>query len=268
MLPRRAIVTRHRKDTADTFTIELEEADRSGGSSFFPGQFNMIYVFGTGEVPISIAGTTGKRLIHTTREVGTVTRRMSKLRRGDQVGIRGPFGSRWPLDEAAGKDVVIVAGGIGIAALHSALGAILARRNHYNHVALLYGSRTPAEVLYRAEFGEWCRQGLELLTTVDRGTPEWRGNVGVVTTLISRLSFDPRDCIAMMCGPEVMMRFTALELRKHGIADASMFLSMERNMKCAIGFCGHCQFGPEFICKEGPVFRCDRVRSWLNIPEL
>jgi len=232
-----------------------------------PGQFNMIYLFGTGDVPISIAGASN-RLAHTIRSVGMVTRGLNRLRRGDQVGIRGPFGSSWPLEEAVGKDIIIVAGGFGIAAVYSAIWTILSRRKHYNNVALLYGSRTPRDILYRREFDRWSKRGLELLVTVDRGTSAWSGNVGLVTTLIPQIAFDPSNCIAMICGPEVMMRFTALEFRKYGVPDASLFLSMERNMKCATGFCGHCQFGPEFICKDGPIFRYDRVRNWLNIREL
>ena len=267
MVPRPATIKRRRTETGDTFTIELEEASGSSSPTYLPGQFNMIYLFGAGDVPISIAGA-HNRLAHTIRSVGMVTRGLSRLRRGDQVGIRGPFGSSWPLEEAVGKDVIIVAGGFGIAAVYSAIWSILSRRKQYNTVALLYGSRTPKDILYRHEFDRWSKRGLELLVTVDRGTSAWSGNVGLVTTLIPRIAFDPRHCLAMICGPEIMMRFTALELRKHGVPDARLFLSMERNMKCATGFCGHCQFGPEFICKDGPIFRYDRVRDWLNIREL
>jgi NAD(P)H-flavin reductase len=269
MLPQPFLVRRVRRETPDTFTIEIEPANAGKILKFAPGQFNMLYVFGIGEIAISIcADPRGKLLMHTTRVVGTVTKAMRRLRRGDMLGVRGPFGSCWPIEQAAGHDVVLIAGGIGLAPLRGALSQLLRRRNKPGKVVLLYGVRTPEDMLYRHELERWRSAGLQIFATADRATGSWPGHVGVVTALIPRAPFDPVNTVAMVCGPEVMMRYTVLELQKRGISEKSIFLSMERNMKCAVGFCGHCQFGPEFICKDGPVFRYDRVKKWLEIWEL
>lgn len=264
MLPKPFEVQRLRQDTHDTFTLELQPANGADGFIFDAGQFNMLYVFGVGEVPISISGdpTSSQTLVHTTRAVGAVTKAMRKLKRGDTLGIRGPFGTSWPVEGAVGSDVVIVAGGIGMAPLRPALYKVLARREQFGKVVLLYGTRTPDDILYRRELENWrARLDLEVHVTVDRAAGTWRGNVGVVTTLIPKAPFDPRNTVAMVCGPEIMMRFTVLELQKRGVTAESIFLSMERNMKCAVGFCGHCQFGPAFICKDGPVFRYNDIKD-------
>ena len=268
MRPSRYRVRRVRGENVDTFTMEFEALDRSEPTAFAPGQFNMLYVFGNGEVPISICGKTRHGFEHTTRTVGTVTRAISRLRRGDVVGVRGPFGSCWPLAEARHRDVVMVAGGIGLAPLRAALHALRGRSSGHRRLTLIYGVRTAEEMLYRQELQDLRDAGLQLFVTVNRATGDWRGNVGVVTSLIPRVPFDPRDCLAMVCGPELMMRFSVEELIKRGVPEERIFLSLERNMKCAVGFCGHCQFGPEFLCRDGPVFRCDRIRKWLNIAEL
>jgi NAD(P)H-flavin reductase len=271
MLPRPYRVARVRKETSDTFTLELEAPSGAPEFRFAPGQFNMLYAFGIGEVPISISGDPGRpaALVHTTREVGTVTRAMRKLKPSHSLGVRGPFGAGWPIAEARGADVVIVAGGIGLAPLRPALYRLLAARKDYGRVVLLYGTRTPADILFRSELRQWhSRFDLEVHVTVDRAMGNWRGNVGVVTALIPRAPFDPHSTVAMVCGPEVMMRFTVQELEKRGVALENIYLSMERNMKCAVGFCGHCQFGPTFICKDGPVFRYDRVQPMLAVREI
>jgi len=261
-----------REETADTFTLELAPvAVGAPALAFAPGQFNMLYVFGVGEAPISISGNPLEPfpLTHTTRAVGIVTRAMSKLKDGDVLGVRGPYGSNWPLAESKGRDVVILAGGIGLAPLRSVVHYVLAHRRDFGRVALLCGARTPADLLFRRELRAWAAHGdFEVLVTVDRATGRWRGNVGVVTTLIAHAPFEPNNSVAFMCGPEVMMRFAAMELQKRGVAPASIYLSLERNMRCATGFCGHCQFGPQFVCKDGPVFRYDRVKSLLNVREL
>ncbi|MBN1212575.1 MAG: FAD/NAD(P)-binding protein [candidate division Zixibacteria bacterium] len=245
------------KESFDTFSLELDPLSGEKGHKFAPGQFNMLYVYGVGEVPISISGdpTRHKTLTHTTREVGTVTRAMRNLKVGDTLGVRGPFGSSWPVEDAVGNDVVIVAGGIGLAPLRPVIYYILAHREKYGKVVLLYGTRTPEDILFRKDLEKWrSRFDLETLLTVDRATGAWKGNVGVVTTLIGRAPFDPLNCVAMVCGPEIMMRFTVLELQKRGVEEDKTFISMERNMKCGIGLCGHCQLGPTFVCKEGPVY--------------
>jgi NAD(P)H-flavin reductase len=271
MVPRPYGIQRLRRDTQDTLTLELTPTDRGDGLVFAPGQFTMLYVFGVGEVPISISGDPSRPqvLVHTVRAVGPVTRALQQLKRGDIVGVRGPFGSPWPTAEAAGSDVVIVAGGIGLAPLRPVLLQLLTRRNIYGRIILLYGARTPQDLLYSGELERWRgRFDLEVTVTVDRATAAWHGHVGVVTTFIAKASFDPFSTVAMICGPEVMMRFTVLELQKRGVSTENIFVSMERNMKCAIGFCGHCQLGPTFICKNGPVFRYTHLQPWFGKREV
>jgi NAD(P)H-flavin reductase len=273
MLPSLWRIQRARRDTRDTFTLDLEPANAGDSFSFLPGQFNMLYVFGAGEVPISVSGDPAKSgvMTHTVRAVGAVTKAMSRLKRGDAIGVRGPFGAHWPVEEAAGKDIVIVAGGIGLAPLRPVVYHILARREKYGRVALLYGARAPQDILYQSELEKWRgRFDLQVEVTVDNvpAGQNWRGDIGVVTKLIAGAGFDPAWSVAMICGPEVMMRFTVIELQKRGMSEESIFISMERNMKCAVGFCGHCQFGPTFICKDGPVFRFDHVQPWLSKREI
>lgn len=254
------------KETPDTFTFAMLPTNGARNGSFAAGQYNMLYVFGVGEVPISISGdpTLSGKLMHTTREVGVVTRAMRKLKVGQVLGVRGPFGNHWPVKEAIGHDVVLVAGGIGLAPLRPVLYQLLAQRDKYARVVLLYGTRSPDDMLYRHELEHWrARFDLEVYVTVDYAMGDWRGNVGVVTTLISKAPFDARNTVAMVCGPEVMMRFTAAELMKRGVDIDTIFLSLERNMKCGIGLCGHCQFGPNFVCRDGPVFSYRRVKHLL-----
>jgi len=191
------------------------------------------------------------------------------LKAGAVLGLRGPFGSAWPVEEAFGHDVVIVAGGIGLAPLRPALYAILANREKYGRVILMYGTRTPEDILFRKELERWrARLDLSVHVTVDRAMAAWRGSVGVVTTIIPRARFNPHNAIVMVCGPEVMMRFTIAELEKRDVRLDQIYISTERNMKCAIGLCGHCQLGPAFICKDGPVFRYDRIRPFFEIREI
>jgi len=264
------IETVHR-ETSDTFTLTLAPAAGVAAVRFAPGQFNMLYVFGVGEVPISISGDPAEvsALTHTTRAVGTVTQAMRRLAPGAALGVRGPFGVSWPMEFAKGRDVLLVAGGLGLAPLRPALYHLLAHRADYGRVALLCGTRTPRDFLYRRELRHWgTRRDLEVHLTVDRAVGRWRGNVGVVTKLIPRAPFDPSKTVAMVTGPEVMMRFTALELQRRGVPPERIFLSLERNMQCAVGFCGHCQYGPSFVCKDGPVFRYDRVKSLFSIREI
>lgn len=271
MVPTLFEVERIRRETPDAFTLTLRPAESGSLFPFAPGQFNMLYRFGVGEVPISISGDPAKveRLVHTIRAVGAVTRGLASLRPGEAVGVRGPFGRGWPMEEARGKDVVIVAGGIGIAPLRPAIYELLRRRQQYGRVVLLYGARTPRDLLYRQELERWRgRFDVDVLVTVDRGDADWRGHVGVVTTLFPWASFDAGDCMAMVCGPEVMMRFTVAELRARGVPDDRIYLSLERNMKCAVGLCGHCQFGPFFVCRDGPVFRYDRIKPFFGKREI
>lgn len=263
-------VRRVRRETHDVSTLWLEPVE-NGTNEFAPGQFNMLYAFGVGEVPISISGEFAPAgdLMHTVRGVGPVSIALCRSRRGDVLGVRGPFGHGWPIDEASGRDVVIVAGGIGLAPLRPVVQQLLAQRERYGRIALLYGGRTPHDLLYQRELRHWrSRFDLEVEITVDAASVGWRGYVGLVTTLISRSLFDPSEAIAFVCGPEVMMRFTVAELQGRGVWPESIYVSMERNMKCAVGFCGHCQYGPTFICKDGPVFRYDQVAPLLRIREV
>jgi NAD(P)H-flavin reductase len=208
----------------------------------------MLYAFGAGEIAISMSGASSDRgrFIHTVRAVGAVSTKIAGLKTGDVIGLRGPFGTAWPVEAAEGKDVMIVAGGLGLAPM-----------------------RNPAGILYRHEIEQWReRLDVEIEVTVDHADDKWRGNVGVVPTLIPRMGFDPANTIAMVCGPEIMMRFTVNALCNVGVASDRIYLSMERNMKCAIGLCGHCQFGPDFVCKDGPVMRYDRIARIFAVREI
>lgn len=271
MIPSLFAIRRVVRETDDTFTIELRAVNSGSEIIFQPGQFNMVYVHGAGEIPISISGNPASldTLVHTTRAVGAVTKVMDRLRRGDIVGIRGPYGVPWPVDEARGMDVVLVAGGIGLAPIRPVIYALLARRELYGKVVLLYGTRGPDDILFRNELEEWrSRFDFDVFLTVDRAAGGWKGNVGVVPALIAKAPFDPSNTVAMICGPEIMMRFSTMELAKRGVTPKAMYVSMERSMKCGIGLCGHCQFGPAFVCKDGPVFAYTRVKHLLGIWEI
>jgi len=260
-------VTGRRKELADTWTLELEPR---GAFPFRPGQFNMVYVFGFGEVAISISGDPAApgKLVHTVRAVGKLTTALCASKAGARLGIRGPFGTSWPVDEAAGGDVVLVAGGLGLAPLRPAVYRILAEREKFGRVTLLYGARSPETVLYRAELRRWARAGIDVRVTVDAADSRWRGEVGVVTRLIDQAAVTAGATAAFVCGPEIMMRFAVSSLTQRGIPTDRISVSMERNMKCAVGFCGHCQYGPEFICRDGPVFPFRRIEHLFRIREL
>lgn len=267
MIPIPYIVRRVHHETKDTLTIEMEPSSGAATGPFKPGQFNMLYAFGIGEVPISISGDPAESgcLVHTIRDVGPVTHALCDAARGTMIGVRGPFGSFWPVDDAAGGDVVLVAGGLGLAPLRPALYALLRRRSAYRKIGLVYGARTPDDLLFRREIEKWrSHLDLQLEVTVDSGRSDWLGHVGVVTTLIGRLSFDPAQTTALVCGPELMMRFTVLEFLKHAVPEDRLFVSLERNMKCGMGSCGHCQLGPFFVCRDGPVFPYGAVRHWIG----
>jgi NAD(P)H-flavin reductase len=269
LLPRPARIRRVVRETRDTFTLDLDAP--AGAESFRPGQFNMLYAFGVGDVPISISGDAARRdvLVHTTRMVGTVTAALGRLRRGAAVGVRGPFGRPWPLEACEGRDVVIVAGGIGLAPLRAVLYELVRRRAEFGRIVLLYGTRGPDDVLFLRELERWRRaKVMEVAITVDRGVGRWHGHVGVVTTLVPRAPFDSTTAVALVCGPEIMMRFAADALRRRGLPPERIFVSLERNMKCAVGLCGRCQLGPAFVCKDGPVFSYATARPLLEGREL
>ena len=270
--PRFLAVERRVRELADVVTIDIPaEGGPNGQGTFLPGQFNMLYAFGVGEVPISISGDPAAtdRIVHTIRAVGHVSEALARLKRGDIVGVRGPYGSTWPIQEAAGCDVMVIAGGIGLAPLRPVLYHLMHQREQYGRVALLYGARNPAHLIYRKELDAWrATPDLQVRVTVDHADPDWVGDVGLVTKLLPKINVDPVDTVAMICGPEVMIRFTALALIDMGVAPERIFVSLERNMKCAVGWCGHCQFGPHFICKDGPVFPFERIRSIMGLREI
>jgi anaerobic sulfite reductase subunit B len=263
-LPAPYRVSETRQETHDTWTLTLVPEGSGPLPTFAPGQFAMLYAFGAGEVPISISaiGSDGT-LVHTVRAVGAVTARICALRAGDELGVRGPYGTAWPLSEAVDRDVIVVAGGIGLAPLRPLVHDLFAHRGRYGRVSILYGGRRPADLLYRDELADWAADVI-----VDTAPADWRGRVGLVTKLIPRVEADPTNAIAMLCGPEAMMRFTALALADHGIAADAIWISIERSMKCAVGHCGHCQLGPLFVCKDGPVVRSDAVAALMGVREL
>lgn len=270
LLPRRFRVTRSTHELPDVRTLALRPADGGEPIRFAPGQFTMAYAFGIGEVPLSISGTaTPDALALTVRDVGPVTRAICAARKGDVLGVRGPFGTAWPLETAVGRDVVLMAGGLGLAPLRPLVRAIAARRDAFRRVVVLVGTRTPDALLYAREMSRW-RNGadLDVRVTVDAADAAWHGEVGAITTLLPRVTFDPARASAFVCGPEVMMRVSAAALADRGVPASSIYLSMERNMKCAVGVCGHCMFGPAFVCKDGPVFPYSRVEALLRIREV
>lgn len=271
MIPAAFRVHGSEQETEDTWTLELEPCNGAGPRPFAPGQFNMLYAFGVGEVPISICGDPAdpEPLRHTVRAVGSVTEAICAARPGEQLGVRGPYGSSWPVSEASGGDLVIVAGGLGLAPLRPALLAAMARRDDFRRVLLLYGGREPQQLLYRGELGRWAAEpGLELGLTVDSASGDWSGDVGVVTRLIDRAEFDPEQAVGLLCGPEVMMRFAVRAMRDRGVAAERIHVSIERNMKCALTHCGRCVFGPTYACREGPVMRLSDIEPFFALREV
>jgi len=270
MLPRPFRVERVRRETHDTRTLELTPL--SGPAlAFAPGQFNMLYAFGKGEMAISVSGDPGAPapLVHTVRGVGLATRAICAMKPGQTLGVRGPYGTSWPVEQVRGRDLLVIAGGIGLAPLRPALYRVLAERKSYGRVSLLYGARTPREILYRREVQAWRgRFDLDVEVSVDHAAGEAFDNVGVVTALIPHAHFDPGETAAFICGPEIMMHFVVGDLLEAGVDARNIYVSMERNMQCAIGLCGHCQFGPTFVCKDGPVFRYADIRQLLGVREI
>jgi NAD(P)H-flavin reductase len=264
-------------DGVATYDLVFRDENVRQAYRFAPGQFNMLYLPGAGEIAISISGDpqNAESCPHTVRVAGNVTRTLSGMNVGETLGLRGPFGTSWPMAECFGRDVVLVAGGIGLAPLRSVICTLLDRNvsvlphRRFGRLNLLVGARSPHTLLYNRQYDDWSRKGLIVHTTVDRSSPFWTGNVGVVTLLLQRLrSFDPRNAVLLCCGPEVMMRFTVMAALDCGMTPEQIWVSMERNMQCAVGLCGHCQLGPEFICKDGPVFRYDRIAPVMDVEGL
>ncbi len=267
-VPHRVVAVR--RDTADTVTIGLAPLE-DAPPPFLPGQVDMLYAFGVGEVPISISSDMllGSQREYTIRRVGPVTRALTDVTVGDRVGVRGPFGVPWPLEDAEGADILVVGGGIGLAPLRSLILQLLDRRNDFGWVSILYGARAPGDILYRSELEQWRgRLDTDVDVTVDAAGAGWHGNVGVVTRLIPRARFEPGRAMAFVCGPEVMMRYTAESLLQRGVPPERIYLSAERNMLCGIGTCGHCQLGPFLVCRHGPVLSWARIGPYVRVREL
>jgi NAD(P)H-flavin reductase len=272
-LPFEATIKWIKKETRDTasFALRITNRDIQKTYRFKPGQFNMLYFPGVGEAAISISsGPSDHDLIHTIRVAGDVTTAISKLGAGDVIGLRGPFGYGWPMEEAENRDLIIIAGGVGIASLRSVMRYIFTSpRSCTNKVIIVYGAKTPKDIIFRDEFPRY-RDAFQILVTVDKADPEeyWRGEVGLVTRLTEKISYNPLNATAFICGPEIMMRASAKELVATGVPGEKIFLSIERNMNCGMGVCGHCFFGPKFVCKEGPVFRFTDIAEFLEIKEV
>jgi anaerobic sulfite reductase subunit B len=259
----------HREaETHDTVTLTLEPADRALPVSQ-PGQFTMLYAFGVGEIPISVSGPAGPAsFTQTIRAVGAVSRALCNTGPGQLLGVRGPFGTCWRQADAAGHDLLVIAGGIGLAPLRGAILATLRERHRYRRVTILIGARSPAEIVFAREYDRWHDAGATVEVTVDRADARWTGNVGVVTQLIGTVDLDPARTLALVCGPEVMMQLTARALLASGMAPGRIRVSLERNMQCGVAECGHCQLGPLLLCRDGPVVSYEAAGPLLSIREL
>jgi NAD(P)H-flavin reductase len=266
-LPQSVKIAEVVRETNDTYTLTAVADDGRSLPCFLPGQFSMVYEYGAGEVPISISGDceVRDRLVYTIRAVGKATAAIVSHRPGDYIAVRSSFGTSWPVDLARGQDVLLVAGGIGLAPLRPVISYVMRHRPEYGRLVLLYGARTPKDLLFRREFRRWREMPrCQALITVDRPAEKWRGQVGLVTKLFDLVSLDPSRTVAMTCGPETMMQFVVRELLNRKFDPARIFLSMERNMKCGIGLCGHCQMGPYFVCKDGPILAYSQLAQWME----
>jgi len=255
-------------ETPDTKTFYFKPRARLENPR--PGQFTEIYIPGVGEAPVSVSGTRPDGVImQTVRSIGTLTEYLFKLGKGGLVGIRGPYGKGWPLEKLEGRDVLVIGGGIGLAPLRPVIKEVEKNRSRYGRLSILYGARTPSLLLYKYEFDEYRSiPDSELLLTVDRGDETWTGNVGVVTELIPKATVKPENAIALVCGPEIMMRFTIKALEKEGFRENQIYLSLERRMKCGVGLCGHCQVGPYFVCRHGPVFPYWMIKKYFWVDQI
>ena len=256
LTPARYLVAARRREAGDVTTLTLEPVDGPAISAR-PGQFNMVTAFGAGEVAISVSSPPrAARLEHTVRAVGAVTHALADADVGHIVGIRGAFGTGWGVDDGTigpRRDVVVIAGGIGLAPLRGAIRHLLADPRRSGRVVVLIGARTPDQIIFGSELDDWRAAGAAVAVTVDRATRGWTGPVGVVTGLLADAEFDPAGAVALVCGPEIMIRLAARALGDVGVDPADIYLSLERNMQCGVGWCGHCQLGPLLVCRDGPV---------------
>jgi NAD(P)H-flavin reductase len=271
LVPTPAVVTKTAVEARGilTYTLELQDPAVRDGYRFWPGQFNMLSLPGIGESAISISSDPADpvHLAHTVRSVGNVTQALSRVHEGAVIGVRGPYGNPWPVERAAGHDVLIVAGGIGLAPLRPAICELVRNRSQYGRIQMLIGARVPDDLLYTAEYDAWRANDIEVVETVDRAEGDWKGRVGVVPILFYALRPDPRRTFVFGCGPEIMLRFVIFESMARRIPKERIFVSIERNMKCGIAVCGRCQYGPIFLCKDGPVLSFDRIESFFSVEE-
>jgi sulfhydrogenase subunit gamma (sulfur reductase) len=257
-------------EAAGIFTLRLRFTNpaEQGVYGFQPGQFNMVYLYGVGEVAISIVSDPRDEHLydHTIRVVGRVTRGLAQLQAGHAVGVRGPFGRGWPLQEAEGRDVLIVTGGLGCAPTVSVINYVLNRRERYGRLIIMQGVKHANDLLWRERYAQWAQQAdTQVIIAADEGVRLWPWHVGRVTDLFDSIHLNPKNTVAMMCGPEGMMHAAVQQLTQRGIDEAAIYLSMERNMQCAVGHCGHCQYGGKFICKDGPVFSFPEVKELFGV---
>ena len=269
-VPWEAEVVERIQESPTIFTLRLRLVDEEVRQAyrFAPGQFNMVYLYGVGEVPISIASDPQDTnlLGHTIRAVGRVTEGLSRLGAGERLGLRGPYGRGWPLAEAEGKDIVVVTGGLGCAPVVAVINYIIMRRERFGRLTVIQGVKHSEELIWRERYAYWnTLPDIKVLLAADHGGPLWPWHVGLVTEVFDQMEITPQRSVAMMCGPEGMMRAAVRNLTERGLAEDSIYLSMERNMQCAIGQCGHCQFGASFICRQGPVFAYSRIKELLGV---
>ena len=258
-LPYEAEIISRVQECDNVFSLHLRftDPDIQAKYQFAPGQFNMLYLYGVGEVPISIISDPEEEFLfgHSIRVVGRVTQGLAALNKGDRVGIRGPYGSQWPLSQAIGHDVVLVTGGLGCAPAVSVIHYIMRRREQFGRLVILQGVKHEKDLIWREQYNQWSTMpNTQVLLAADVAGPKWPWLVGRVITLLDQAEFDHNNCICMMCGPEIMMRFTINNLLERSIQKDQIWLSMERNMQCAVGLCGHCQYGSQYVCKDGPIF--------------
>jgi NAD(P)H-flavin reductase len=266
MIPKVFFLDEMKRETSDTVTLNLSPKNIEDYCKPKPGQFNMVYLHGKGEIPLSFSQIDNEKPVytHSIRDVGAVSKGISGLQKGDFVGVRGPFGTAWPLDKE--NELIIVAGGIGIAPLCPLIDQALAKKTQ--KITVLYGARHTDELLFLDQIKEWQEKGARVITTVDHAETGWKGHIGVVTSLLDLIEIDVKKTTVMICGPDVMMRYTTDKVLKLGVKETAIYLSIERNMKCAIGFCGHCQFGAHFVCKDGPIFNYSKIKDLMWIQEI
>jgi NAD(P)H-flavin reductase len=250
-------------------SVELDDPEIRASFGYKPGQFALLSAFGEGEAPFGIVSLAeqGDGLEFAVRRIGTVTRALQELEPGDTLGVRGPFGNYFPLEDYDGKNIIIIGGGIGMAPLRPVINRILQRRDNYQELLIINGARTPQDLVFQPEFPIWMeapKTRLEL--TVDRGDEHWKGRVALVPDVVKELAPSPHNAIAIICGPPIMIRFTIAKLRNLGFKDNQIVTTLEAKMKCGLGKCARCNIGEKYVCQDGPVFNLEQVSQFLEQP--